>query len=137
MTDTFDEDQDVGNGTATAMSKTGSVGTPLYMPPECFFKKDPSSSKNAREQKAEWEGYNPKQMDAFAIGVTLYQLTHDGEYHQEFSKGNPLKMAQDFDGEVKVNDYVTPFFKWVITRLLDPDPESRMTVSTLALVLGG
>ena len=57
-------------------SKSSTVGTLIYLPPEVFFKKrEGEKIVDYRKRKASWAGYDPFKIDAFSLGCILFELT--------------------------------------------------------------
>lgn len=86
-------------------------GTPAYLAPEMLEKK----------------GYDGEKVDVWSCGVVLFALTAG---YLPFSDPNVATMLRKiYRGKYRIPSWVSPDLKRLISRLLDPNPTTRITIN--------
>jgi carbon catabolite-derepressing protein kinase len=105
---------DFGLGTLSGQTETGLFhtvcGTPAYVAPEILGKK----------------GYDASKVDVWSCGVILFVLTAG---YLPFNHPNLMTMYKKiYRGEFRFPKWISPGLRSLISRMLDPNPETRITV---------
>ncbi|KAK3163348.1 hypothetical protein QOZ80_1AG0002460 [Eleusine coracana subsp. coracana] len=89
-------------------------GTPAYVAPEIINKK----------------GYDGAKADIWSCGVILYVLLAG---YLPFQDANLMEMYRKISrGDVKYPQWFSSDIRWLLSRLLDPNPNTRITIEKLA-----
>ncbi|KAG7946682.1 hypothetical protein I3843_14G053400 [Carya illinoinensis] len=88
-------------------------GTPAYVAPEILAKK----------------GYDGAKVDVWSCGIVLYVLNAG---YLPFNDSNLMAMYKKiYNGEYRCPKWFSPDLKWFLSRLLEKNPEERITVDEI------
>lgn len=108
-----------GNNITQKKKGSGGINTsPLFMAPEHC--KDDKDSENL-------DGYK---MDVWALGVTLFCLVHG---RPPFQSEDILPLMDEIVESIpEINPHLSPNLQWLLRRMLDKDPDSRISVKEIS-----